>query len=130
MVKEAEANAENDRQRREQIETKNQADNLVYNAEKNLRELGDKVPADLRSEVEGKINALRTAMQNNDINYIKSSMAELEAALQKVGQAVYSQTGAASGQPGGEQPGGDHQSGGEQQQGEDSDTIEGEFREV
>jgi molecular chaperone DnaK len=130
MVKEAEANAENDKQRREQIETKNHADNLVYHAEKNLRELGDKVPTDLRSEVEGKVNALRSAMQNSDAGYIKSSMAELEAALQKIGQAVYSQAGATSGQPEGQQPGEGSQSGQEQQQTGDSDTIEGEFREV
>jgi molecular chaperone DnaK len=130
MVKEAEANAENDKQRREQIETKNHADNLVYHAEKNLRELGDKVPADLRSEVEGKVNALRSAMQNSDAGYIKSSMAELEASLQKIGQAVYSQAGATSGQPEGQQPGEGSQSGQEQQQTGDSDTIEGEFREV
>jgi molecular chaperone DnaK len=130
MVKEAEANAENDKQRREQIETKNHADNLVYHAEKNLRELGDKVPTDLRSEVEGKVNALRSAMQNSDAGYIKSSMAELEASLQKIGQAVYSQAGATSGQPEGQQPGEGSQSGQEQQQTGDSDTIEGEFREV
>jgi molecular chaperone DnaK len=130
MVKEAEANAENDKQKREQIETKNHADNLVYHAEKNLRELGDKIPADLRSEVEGKVNALRSAMQNTDTGYIKSSMAELEASLQKIGQAVYSQAGAASGQPGGQQTGDNNQPGQEQQQTGDSDTIEGEFREV
>jgi molecular chaperone DnaK len=130
MVKEAEANAENDKQKREQIETKNHADNLVYHAEKNLRELGDKVPADLRTEVEGKVNALRSAMQNTDTGYIKSSMAELEASLQKIGQAVYSQAGAASGQPGGQQTGDNNQPGQEQQQTGDSDTIEGEFREV
>jgi molecular chaperone DnaK len=130
MVKEAEANAENDKQRREQIETRNHADNLVYHAEKNLRELGDKVPADLRSEVEGKVNALRSALQNNDTGYIKSSMAELETSLQKIGQAVYSQAGAASGQPEGQQSGEGSQSGQEQQQSGDSDTIEGEFREV
>jgi molecular chaperone DnaK len=124
MVKEAEANAESDKKKREQIEINNHADNLIYQAEKNLRELGDKVTQDLKSEVEGKIVALRSAMQNSDIEYIKSSMAELEAALQKIGQAVYSQSGAASGQPGAQQPGDG------QQPGDDSGTIEGEFREV
>jgi molecular chaperone DnaK len=124
MVKESEANAENDKKKREQIDVKNQADNFIYQAEKTLRDLGDKIPENLKGEVEGKISALRSAMQNPDTGYIKNSLAELEAALQKVGQAVYSQSGTASQQPGSQQPGDD------QRPGDDSGTIEGEFREV
>ncbi|MCL5265773.1 MAG: molecular chaperone DnaK [Chloroflexi bacterium] len=126
MVREAEAHAEEDRKRREEIETKNQADTLAYSAEKMLQEHGDKVPADLRSEIEGKIAALRSALQGGDVNYIRSTMQDLSTAMQKVGSAVYQQQG---GQPGQGGPGDQH--GGEQPGGKpDEGTIEGEFREV
>ncbi len=126
MVREAEAHAEEDRKRREEIETKNQADTLAYSAEKMLQEHGDKVPADLRSEIEGKIAALRSALQGGDVNYIRSTMQDLSTAMQKVGSAVYQQQG---GQPGQGGPGDQH--GGEQPGGNpDEGTIEGEFREV
>ena len=126
MVREAEAHAEEDRKRREEIETKNQADTLAYSAEKMLQEHGDKVPADLRSEIEGKIAALRSALQGGDVNYIRSTMQDLSTAMQKVGSAVYQQQGGQSGQGG---PG--DQRGGEQPGGKpDEGTIEGEFREV
>jgi molecular chaperone DnaK len=125
MVRESEANAEKDKQRREEIETKNHADNLIYHAEKNLIELGEKVYSELKAEVEGKINALRSAVQNSEVEYIKRTVAELETALQKVGQAIYSQTGASTGQQGGQQ-----YSSGQSQQDEGPETVEGEFREV
>ena len=118
MVREAELHAEEDRRRREEVETRNHADNLVYTTEKTLREVGDRVPADLRSEAEGKVAALRSALQSGDTYQVKRAMEELEAVLQRVGQAVYSHAG--SGAP----PGGEHQ---------DTDgggTVEGEFREV
>jgi len=122
MVKEAEMHAEEDRRKREEIEIKNMADNLAYNAEKTLREQGDKVPADLRSEVEGKVAHVRSALQGSDVSQIRRAVDELQASLQKVGSAVYGQAGAGagsgastSGQTGGESPG---------------DTVEGEFREI
>jgi len=120
MVREAELHAEEDRRKREEIEMKNMADNLAYNAEKMLREQGDKVPADLRNEVEGKVAQVRSALQSGDVSQIKRAVDELQASLQKVGTAVYSQAGAgtgsgASSQTGGESPG---------------DTVDGEFREV
>jgi molecular chaperone DnaK len=118
MVREAELHAEEDRRRREEVETRNHADNLAYTTEKTLREVGDRVPADLRSEAEGKVAALRSALQSGDTYQVKRAMEELEAVLQRVGQAVYSHAG--TGAP----PGGEHQ---------DTDgggTVEGEFREV
>ncbi len=118
MVREAELHAEEDRRRREEVETRNRADNLAYTTEKTLREVGDRVPADLRSEAEGKVAALRSALQSGDTYQVKRAMEELEAVLQRVGQAVYSHAG--TGAP----PGGEHQ---------DTDgggTVEGEFREV
>jgi molecular chaperone DnaK len=121
MVKEAEINSEQDKKRRDEITAKNHADNLVYNAERNLRELGDKMPADIKGEVEGKIAALRSAMQNTDADYINRAVSDLEQSLQKIGQAVYGQAGTGANAGGSEQQHGD---------GSGSGPIDGEFREV
>jgi len=125
-VREAEAHAEEDRRKRDEIETRNVADNMVYNAEKMMRDNADKVPADLKSEVEGKIAAVRSALQGQDSAYIRRSSEELSQSLQKVGQAVYSQTG---GQPG-PGPDGGASSGPGTPPPHDEGTVEGEFREV
>jgi len=122
MVKEAELHAAEDRRKREEIETKNMADNLAYNAEKMLREQGNKVPGDLRSEVEDKIAQVRSALQGSDVTQVKRATDELQASLQKIGAAVYGQAGAAAGS-GASNPG---QTSGESP----DDTVEGEFREV
>ena len=118
MVREAELHAEEDRRQREEVETRNHADNLAYTAEKTLREVGDKIPADLRDEAEGKVAVLRSALQSGDAYQVKGAMEELEAVLQRAGQAVYSHAGT------GAYPGGEHQGG------DGSGTIDGEFREV
>ncbi|MGQ9675245.1 MAG: molecular chaperone DnaK [Chloroflexota bacterium] len=124
MVREAELHADEDKRRREEIETKNQADSLAYSADKTLRDYGDKIPADLKSEIEGKTAALRSALQGGDTSYIRRAMEDLSLALQKVGQAVYAQQGAGPGpEPSGAQAG---QSGQHTEEG----TVEGEFREV
>ncbi len=121
MVDQAQQYAAEDEKKRAEAETRNQAESLVYSAEKLLAEQADKVPAELKQEVEEKITALRTAIQQNDVAQMQAAMNELNAALQKVGQAVYSQPGAETppGQDGApsdnDQPGG---------------TVEGEFREV
>lgn len=121
MVREAELHAEEDRRRREEIETKNQADTLAYSAERTLRDYGDKIPADLKSEIEGKIAAVRSALQGGDTSYIRRTADDLSLALQRVGSAVYGAAGA--GQPGG--PGQPPPS----PEGPEG-TVEGEFREV
>ncbi|MCL0083935.1 molecular chaperone DnaK, partial [Dehalococcoidia bacterium] len=71
MQREAEQYAKEDARRKEEAETRNMADNLAYTAEKTLREQGDKVPADLRSEVEGKVAAVRSALSGGDVSYLK-----------------------------------------------------------
>jgi molecular chaperone DnaK len=119
MVREAELHAEEDRRRREEIETRNQADSLIYQTEKLLREHGERVPADLKSEVEGRMAALRSALQSSDIYGIRRAMDDLNRTLQRVGQAVYSGVGTQ-----GSQQGGGPQGGGP------AGTVEGEFREV
>ncbi len=120
LQREAEMHAAEDQAKREEIETRNNADNLAYQAEKILRENGDKVPADLKSEVDSKVEAVRTALQGQDVAAIRRATDELSSALQRIGQAVY----AAQGTPGADGADGAH---GEPQE---EGTVEGEFREV
>jgi molecular chaperone DnaK len=89
MRKDAEVHAEEDRKRRELIEVRNNADNTVYAAEKALREFGDKVPADTRSEVEAKVTEVKNAAQAEDVAAIKSATEALGQAIQKIGASVY-----------------------------------------
>jgi molecular chaperone DnaK len=89
MVKDAEAHAEEDRQRRQEAEVRNNADSLVYQTEKVLREQGDKVGADERSAVEGPLGDLRTALQGNDTAAIKAATEALMTASQAFSQKLY-----------------------------------------
>ncbi len=98
MTKEAEANAEEDKKKKEGIETKNIADGLVYQTEKTLKENGDKVSAEVRTEVEQKLNELKEALKGDNTDDIKTKGDALGEALQKVGSAMYSQPGK-DGQP-------------------------------
>jgi molecular chaperone DnaK len=125
MRREAEAHAADDTRKKEEVETKNVAEATVYSAEKTIREYGEKIPADLKSEVEGKISAVRSALQGQDINYIKSSLQALNDSMQKIGAAVYQHT---SPPPGG--PGGQDSTGAPPPPPKDEGTVEGEFREV
>jgi molecular chaperone DnaK len=129
LQQEAELHGEEDRRRREEIETRNQADSLAYTAEKTLREQSDKVPADLRTEVEGKIQAVRTALQGSEIEPVRSAATDLAEAMQKIGAAVYGQAGGQP-PPGGE-PGAPPEGEGPPPEGPPEEgTVEGEFREV
>jgi molecular chaperone DnaK len=91
MMKEAETFAEEDRRRREAAEARNAADNLVYQAEKTLQELGDKVPAEDKEAVEKSSAEVKEALKSDDIERIKTATDALMQAFQKVGQAVYQQ---------------------------------------
>jgi molecular chaperone DnaK len=129
MVQEAEQHAEEDRLKREEVQTVNTAENTAYTAEKMVKENEDKIPDDLKTEIEGKITALRSAIEAKDISGIQSAMQELHEALQRVGELVYSQTG----DPGDGQapPEGPEGPGGEEPPEETPEgTVEGEFREV
>ncbi len=119
MIREAEAHAEEDRRRRELVEVRNNADSAIYTAEKTLRDLGDRVSADQRSEIESKIAALRSAMTTEDIAYIRRTTEELMSAISRVGASMYGQPG--SGSSG---------SSGSGREGPEDGTVEGEFREV
>lgn len=89
MVEDAEANAAEDKERRDRIEAKNAADSLVYQAEKQLQEWGDKVPAADKNRVEELLEQLRAAIQTEDSDRIKSLSNELQQALMQMGAAVY-----------------------------------------
>jgi molecular chaperone DnaK len=117
MRREGEMHAADDAKKRETAEARNAADTLAYNAERMLREQGDKIPAQLKQEVEGKVAAVRSALPGDDVNQIKRSSQELSEAMQKVGAAVYQQAG--SQPPPGEEP-----------EKKEEGTVEGEFREV
>ena len=91
MVRDAEAHAEEDRKHREEVEARNQADSLVYQAEKQLQENGDKIDPAVRSEVEGKIEPVKQAIKDNDVERMRSTSQELATAMQKIGEAVYKQ---------------------------------------
>jgi len=104
MVKDAEANASADKEKREKIDLKNQAETLIYQAEKQLAELGDKVAADDKAKVEGFTADLKTAVENDDTPAIKASLEQLQQALYAAGASVYQQAGAeaaATSAPGG-----------------------------
>jgi molecular chaperone DnaK len=122
MRKEAEKHADEDRQRKELVEAKNNADNAAYTAEKVLRDLGDKVPGDLKSTVESHVAKVREALNSSDVAAIRRETEALNQALSQVGSAAYQQSGpqAAGGQAEGEQPG-EKPAGGE-------DVVDGEFR--
>jgi molecular chaperone DnaK len=122
MVKDAEEHAADDARRREEIEVRNHADSAHYQAEKMLREQGDKMPEQLRTQVAEKSSAVKRALDANDLEGMKTSMEELQQAMMAVGQAVYG--GGAEG--GGSEPGADGQGGPEAPSG----TVEGEYREV
>jgi molecular chaperone DnaK len=91
MVRDAEVNASTDQDRREKIDLKNQADSLAYQAEKQLSDLGEKVPADDKTKVEGLVKELREAIQAENFDTIKSKKEELEQTLYQISSNVYQQ---------------------------------------
>jgi molecular chaperone DnaK len=121
MVNEAESNASVDKERRERIERKNQADSLVYQAEKQLEELGDKVPPSEKNKAQGLIKELEEAIAQDDDGKIKTILPELQQALYAIGSSMYQQ-GVPSNPPGGNDDNGP--SGGA---GGGDDVIDAEF---
>jgi len=92
MRQEAETHAADDRQKKELIEVRNQADTTIYSVEKTLRDLGEKVPADIKKSVEEKIEALKKIKDGNDKEAIKKNLDELSSEIQKIGSQMYQQT--------------------------------------
>ncbi|MPN07175.1 Chaperone protein DnaK [bioreactor metagenome] len=103
-VKEAEQFAGDDKKRKEEIETRNSAEQLVYQTEKTVEELGDKLSADEKSSIESAVSALKTALQGTDIEAVKSASEALTKKFYEISEKLYSAAGAASGTAGA-QPG-------------------------
>lgn len=97
MVQEAEKFAREDKEKRDAIDTQNQAESVVYQTEKQLKELGDKVPADVKNKVESKLKELKDAISGGSTQTIKDVMAALNLEVMQLGQSLYSQPGAAAG---------------------------------
>ncbi|XVF37547.1 hypothetical protein REPUB_Repub20aG0018200 [Reevesia pubescens] len=126
MVKEAERFAKEDKERRDAIDTKNQADSVVYQTEKQLKELGDKVPGPVKEKVEAKLQELRDAISGGSTQGMKDSMAALNQEVMQLGQSLYNQPGAPGGAgpaPGGETGPSDSSS----NKGSDGDVIDADF---
>ncbi|HEX2177775.1 MAG TPA: Hsp70 family protein, partial [Nocardioidaceae bacterium] len=123
MIKDAEQYAEEDRQRREAVETRNQADSLVYTTEKFLTDNGDKVPADVKTEVETDVEALKKALEGDDTDTIKTAAAKLAESSQKMGSAMYAQAGDEAGAADAGAPGDAGTAGGQA----DEDVVEAEI---
>ncbi|MFN5118091.1 MAG: molecular chaperone DnaK [Cyanobacteriota bacterium] len=125
MVKDAEANAAADKEKREKIDLKNQAETLIYQAEKQLAELGDKVGAEDKSKVESFTNDLKEAVEKDDTAGMRSTLEQLQQALYAAGASVYQQAGADGATASAEGQGGNGASAGA---GSD-DVIDAEFTE-
>ncbi|HEY8868254.1 MAG TPA: molecular chaperone DnaK [Candidatus Limnocylindrales bacterium] len=147
MVREAQEHAEEDRQRREEVETRNQAEALTFQAERTIADLGDKVPSEDKVEVENKVASLREALKGSDLDLVRSGATSLAETLQRISTAAYAAAGAAAdgsggdGGPGGFGGAGDGSTGdgsegptegtaGGTGESEGEETVEGEFKEV
>jgi molecular chaperone DnaK len=122
MRKDAESHADDDRKRKDLIEARNQADNTAYAADKAIKEFGDKIPTEIRSEVETKTAEVRKAAEGEDVSVIKSATEALNEVIQKIGASVYQQ---------GEPAGGDASQSGEPagQSNAGPDVVDGEVKE-
>jgi molecular chaperone DnaK len=123
MRQDADAHADEDRKRKELIEARNNADNTAYAAEKALKDFGDKVPTEVKSEIETKVAEVHTKAKDDDVAAIRSATEALGQAIQKIGAAAYQQP-----EPGG-QPGTEGQSGPSGQPGSGPDVVDGEVKE-
>jgi molecular chaperone DnaK len=127
MVKDAEANAESDKQKREEVDVKNQANSLTFEVEKNLKEHGDKISAEDKSKIESDLKDLKEAVEKNELETIKQKTQELTQSSMKMGEAMYKDQQAA-GTPGegAEQP----QTDTNNETPKDDDVIDADFEEV
>ncbi|RNL84456.1 molecular chaperone DnaK [Halostreptopolyspora alba] len=123
MVREAEEYAEEDRKRREEAEVRNNAESLVYQTEKVIKDNEEQIPADVKSETEGALSELKTALEGSDIETIRSASEKVALASQKIGSSIYGQ----GDQAGAAGATGDESTGGAESQGDDSDVVDAEI---
>jgi molecular chaperone DnaK len=124
MVKEAEAHAGEDRAKREEVELRNQADHMIHQAEKVMKDNDEKIPADLKAEVTAKLESLKTVAKGSDTAALRKEMDEFNESLQKIGEHIYQEAGAKAGVPDGSPP-----SDGEQKK-EADEVVDADYREV
>ncbi len=138
MMRDAQEHAEEDKRRREEVETRNQAEALSFQAERTIKDLGDKVASEDKVETENKIASLREALKGSDIDAVKNGMTSLAETLQRVSTAAY-QAASTAGEAGGDGAGAGNGTGAPGEGGEpgegagttsDEETVEGEFKEV
>ena len=127
MVKEAQAHEAEDKKRKEAVETRNNADALVFQAEKTIKDLGDKADAGTVSKVKDGIEGVKTALKGNDTEAIKKAMEELQKPLYELSAAAYQQAQQAQQQAGGANAGAGAQ---QQSQTKDDGTVDAEFKDV
>ena len=128
MVEESRQYEADDQKRRAEVDTRNQADSMVYQAEKLLNDNAEIVPQDLRADVQSKIDALKAASASGSVPEMQNAINELNAALQRLGEVVYSQSAAPG--PGASEPGAAGPGASDGGPADDAGTVEGEFREV
>src|ERR1700730_8406428 len=126
MVKEAEAHSAEDRAKREEVELRNQADHMIHQAEKVMKDNADKIPADVKSEVEAKLEALKSAAKGNDTKALQQQMDEFNESLQKIGTHIYQQAGA-GGAPAEESHVDGHETA---EKKKEEDVVDADYREV
>jgi len=130
MVRDAEAHAAEDKRRKEDVEERNLADSAAYRAEKSISELGERITAEQKTELEGKVSDVRAALSTDDVPRLKAAREALEQSFHKISESIYRQAGSAGSAPGSDFPGGD----GAGEQGAPGtahdDTIEGEYKEM
>ena len=97
MVKDAEANAQADKTRREEIDTRNRLDSLTYEVEKNVKEWGDKVAPEMKTKIDAAVERARKALRGDDMGEIRSAQEELTKVFSEAGQSFYQQQGAQGG---------------------------------
>jgi len=112
MMKDAEANADADKEKRDAIDTKNSADSMLYQTKKQLTELGDKIPEDVKSKVEAKLGELEEAINSDNTEKMKAAQEALQQEVMAMGQSMYQQPGADAGAAGPGGPGGPEGPGG------------------
>jgi molecular chaperone DnaK len=131
MQREAESHAEEDKKAKEAVEIRNNADNLAYQSEKQLKEMGDKLPGNTKSEIEAKIAAVKEALKGNDVEAIKTAYDELQNKFQAASEEMYKQAAASGGGAGAEGGAGPQgaEAGGEAPK-KDGDVVDAEFEVV
>jgi molecular chaperone DnaK len=127
MVKEAELHASEDRGKRDEVELRNQADHMIHQAEKVIKDNAERIPDDVKTEVNAKLETLKSAAKGSDSGALRRSMDDFNEALQKIGQHIYEQAGA-SGGTSSTSTSADGQEGGEKKK--EEDVVDADYREV